>query len=104
MEHQSPTATEPYHIPLMVPQFPTEAVMRERLVELGHRPEFGCELVGFQQDGNSVAARIVDKGADRPFVSYSSAPMAATASRDTRSTSDFLARHLECAPLLQTSS
>ena len=61
MEHQDPTAAEPYHIPLMVPQFLTERVMRERLVELGHRPEFGCELVGLDQDGNGVAARLTNK-------------------------------------------
>src|ERR1700734_3910085 len=31
---------EPYHLSLMVPQFLTEAVLRERLAELGHRPQF----------------------------------------------------------------
>ena len=46
----APTPAEPYHIALMVPQFLTEAVMRERLLELGHRVEFGCELVGLDQD------------------------------------------------------
>jgi 2-polyprenyl-6-methoxyphenol hydroxylase-like FAD-dependent oxidoreductase len=32
--------------------------MRERLVELGHRPEFGRELVGLEQDEDGVTARI----------------------------------------------
>jgi 2-polyprenyl-6-methoxyphenol hydroxylase-like FAD-dependent oxidoreductase len=45
VEHEEATPAEPYHLPLMVPQFLTERVMRERLLELGHRPEFGCELV-----------------------------------------------------------
>src|SRR5277367_3024187 len=35
------TPDEPYLILLMVPQFLTEAVLRERLAELGHRPHFG---------------------------------------------------------------
>jgi 2-polyprenyl-6-methoxyphenol hydroxylase-like FAD-dependent oxidoreductase len=61
MEHQDPTPAEPYHITLMVPQFLTERVMRERLVELGHRPEFGCELVGLEQDRDGVTARLAGK-------------------------------------------
>jgi 2-polyprenyl-6-methoxyphenol hydroxylase-like FAD-dependent oxidoreductase len=59
MEHNDPTPAEPYQVPLMVPQFLTERVMRERLVELGHRPEFGCELVGMAQDKDGVTARLV---------------------------------------------
>jgi 2-polyprenyl-6-methoxyphenol hydroxylase-like FAD-dependent oxidoreductase len=57
-EYEEPTPAEPYHLPLMVPQFLTEAVMRERLVELGHRPAFGCELTGFEQDADGVTARV----------------------------------------------
>jgi len=53
------TPAEPYHLPLMVPQFLTEDVMRERLAELGCRPEFGTELVGFEQDADGVTARLV---------------------------------------------
>jgi hypothetical protein len=34
----------------MIAQFRTEAVMRERLAELGHRPHFGRQLAGFEQD------------------------------------------------------
>ncbi|EJT05843.1 FAD-dependent oxidoreductase [Rhizobium sp. CCGE 510] len=55
---EEPTPAEPYHLPLMVPQFLTESVMRERLLELGHQPEFGCELIGFEQDEASVTARL----------------------------------------------
>jgi 2-polyprenyl-6-methoxyphenol hydroxylase-like FAD-dependent oxidoreductase len=64
MEHQDPTPTEPYHITLMVPQFLTERVMRERLVELGHRPEFGCELAGLEQDRDGVTARLAGKAGE----------------------------------------
>jgi 2-polyprenyl-6-methoxyphenol hydroxylase-like FAD-dependent oxidoreductase len=61
MEHGDPTPAEPYHIPLLVPQFLTERVMRERLVEPGHRPQFGCELVGLEQDKDAVTARLAGK-------------------------------------------
>jgi 2-polyprenyl-6-methoxyphenol hydroxylase-like FAD-dependent oxidoreductase len=53
-----PTPHEPYYAPLMVPQFLTEAVMRERLAELGHRPAFGRELTGFSQDAEGVTAQV----------------------------------------------
>jgi len=55
---RGPTPAEPYSAPLMVPQFLTEAVMRERLAELGHRPEFGRELTGFSQDAEGVTAEL----------------------------------------------
>jgi 2-polyprenyl-6-methoxyphenol hydroxylase-like FAD-dependent oxidoreductase len=64
MEHQDPTPAEPYHLPLMVPQFLTEGVMRERLVELGYRPEFGRELVGVRQDKEGVTATIAGKAGE----------------------------------------
>jgi 2-polyprenyl-6-methoxyphenol hydroxylase-like FAD-dependent oxidoreductase len=54
----APTPAEPYYAPLMVPQFLTEAVMRERLAELDHRPEFGRELTGFSQDAEGVSAQV----------------------------------------------
>lgn len=58
-ERTDPTPSEPYHIALMIPQFLTERIMRERLAELGHRVEFGRELVDFDQDENGVTARLV---------------------------------------------
>src|ERR1700683_5050486 len=57
------TPDEPYLIPLMVPQFITEAVLRERLAEFGQRPHFGCELIAFEQDAEGVTAHL--KRADR---------------------------------------
>ncbi|MFT9442239.1 MAG: FAD-dependent oxidoreductase [Acetobacter papayae] len=53
-----PTPAEPYAAPLMLPQFETEAVMRERLAELGHYPCFSTRLMGFEQDSHGVTARI----------------------------------------------
>ncbi|WP_395517464.1 FAD-dependent oxidoreductase [Pseudorhizobium flavum] len=57
-ERPQATPAEPYHIPLMIPQFLTERIMRERLVELGGRVEFGCELLNFKQDQEGVTARL----------------------------------------------
>ncbi|MGA8614925.1 MAG: FAD-dependent oxidoreductase [Xanthobacteraceae bacterium] len=64
IDHQDPTPAEPYHIALMVPQFLTERVMRARLAELGHQPEFGCELVGLDQDADGVTARLAGKAGE----------------------------------------
>ncbi|ROM61772.1 2-polyprenyl-6-methoxyphenol hydroxylase [Pseudomonas brassicacearum] len=61
IEQNHPTPAEPHLSPLMVPQWLTEGVMRERLLELGHWPEFGCELVGLAQDTDGVSARLVGK-------------------------------------------
>ena len=58
-EVSAPTAAEPYRAPLLIPQFLTEAALRERLAELGHQPEFGCKLTAFQQNAESVTATIV---------------------------------------------
>ena len=59
VEAQAPTPAEPYQQPLMLAQFLTERVLRERLLELGHQPEFGCELVGFVQAQEGVTAQLV---------------------------------------------
>jgi 2-polyprenyl-6-methoxyphenol hydroxylase-like FAD-dependent oxidoreductase len=61
MEHRPATPAEPYGAPLMVPQFLTEGVMRERLAELGHKPGFGSELVGLEQDETGVTARLAGR-------------------------------------------
>ena len=55
------TPAEPYHMALMIPQFKTETVMRERLLELGQRVEYGCELIGLEQDQDGVTARLSGK-------------------------------------------
>ena len=58
-EVSGPTSAEPYRAPLLIPQFLTEAALRERLAELGHRVEFGSKLTGFQQDETGVTATVV---------------------------------------------
>lgn len=58
MERAPPTPAEPYTQPWLVPQFLTEGLLRERLLELGHRPVYGCELVGLEQDEEGVTARL----------------------------------------------
>jgi 2-polyprenyl-6-methoxyphenol hydroxylase-like FAD-dependent oxidoreductase len=55
---QEPDPAEPYRTTMMSAQFLTEAALRERLAELGHRPEFGRALKGFEQDAEGVTARI----------------------------------------------
>ncbi|WP_431256782.1 FAD-dependent oxidoreductase [Roseateles chitinivorans] len=57
-ETSPPTPAEPHQMALMVPQFLTEAAMRERLAELGHAPRHGCALVDFEQDEEGVTARV----------------------------------------------
>lgn len=57
-ERPDPTPAEPYQIALMIPQFRTEEIMRERLGKLGHAVEFGCELVAFEQGEGGVMARL----------------------------------------------
>jgi len=57
---EAPTAatpTEPYE-PLMLPQFLTEKVMRERLLELGHQVEFNLALTALAQDAEGVTATL----------------------------------------------
>ena len=57
-EELAPTPAEPYRTALMLPQFLTEGLLRQRLIELGHAPRFGCELTGFKQDKSGVTAQI----------------------------------------------
>ena len=64
VELAPPTAAEPYRIPLLVPQFLTERVLRARLAELGHAPRHDHELVGFDQDADGVTARIATPDGD----------------------------------------
>ena len=56
VESRAAIAAEPYGAPLLLPQFLTEQIMRERLLELGFRPEYGTTLAGFSQDEEGVTA------------------------------------------------
>lgn len=48
----------PYPFVLMVPQYETEAVLRDRLAEYGVVPQRGVELLAFDQDEAGVSARL----------------------------------------------
>lgn len=56
---EAPTIAEPYRMPLLVPQFRTEAVLRKRLAELDGAVDYGCELQGFEQDDDGVVAQVL---------------------------------------------
>lgn len=58
IENACSSPSEPYHLPLMVPQFLTERIMRDRLAEYGRFPEFGRELLAFEETEGIVTARI----------------------------------------------
>ncbi|MFC1419427.1 FAD-dependent monooxygenase [Streptacidiphilus cavernicola] len=53
---REPTPDIPYPESWMLPQWRTGEILRERLAELGGRPEPGTELVGFEQDPAGVTA------------------------------------------------
>src|SRR5690606_10955863 len=52
------TPAERYRMPLMVAQATTEAILRARLLELGHSPRYGHAVVGFDQHGDGVDVRV----------------------------------------------
>lgn len=56
------TPAEPYGTPLMLPQYLTEQVMRERLLVLGRRVEFGLALTDLAQDAEGVAVTLDGRG------------------------------------------
>lgn len=47
-----------YAGPLLTPQWRVEAVLRDRLAELGGRVEWGCELTGIEQRDDRVVAKV----------------------------------------------
>lgn len=59
-EGASPSPAEPHATPLMLPQFLTETILRQRLSELGHSPEYAAELAGIDQDAEGVTATLAD--------------------------------------------
>lgn len=59
-EGRAPAPDTPYTQPLLVPQYRTEAVLRARLLALGHAPRRGVELVDLRQDADAVTATLAD--------------------------------------------
>lgn len=62
-----PTPAEPYCLALMIPQFKTEAILRERLIELGHAPAFGVELTAMVVGTNGVNAILATADGEQPL-------------------------------------
>jgi len=58
-ELRAPTPDVPQPMPLMLPQWRTEEILRARLAGLGGQVETGTELSGFEQDGEGVSATLV---------------------------------------------
>jgi 2-polyprenyl-6-methoxyphenol hydroxylase-like FAD-dependent oxidoreductase len=52
------TTTHPYPNPLALPQWRTEAILRERLAELGGKVEFGLPVTSLNTAANGVAATL----------------------------------------------
>jgi 2-polyprenyl-6-methoxyphenol hydroxylase-like FAD-dependent oxidoreductase len=50
--------SEPYRAPILIPQFRTEALMRERLAEFGIAPQYSREVLGFTQDADKVSVSV----------------------------------------------
>jgi 2-polyprenyl-6-methoxyphenol hydroxylase-like FAD-dependent oxidoreductase len=66
-EPREPTPEVPYPTVLMLPQWRTEQILRDRLAELGGRVETG-ELVDFAQDDDGVTATLA--GGERIRTAY----------------------------------
>ena len=58
----SPTPDRPYDGGLMIPQWRTEQILRERLSEFGIDVERGVEVAGFEQTTDKVAVRLAGGG------------------------------------------
>ncbi len=57
-ERRPASPAEPYGQIVMLPQFTTEGVLRDRLAELGHAAEFGAEIIRLQSGKHEVKARV----------------------------------------------
>ncbi|MFI9205431.1 FAD-dependent monooxygenase [Streptomyces sp. NPDC053048] len=57
---RAPTPDSPYASGLLIPQWRTEQILRDRLAEYGVEVELGCELTGFTQDADGVVATLAD--------------------------------------------
>ncbi|MEV4049826.1 FAD-dependent monooxygenase [Amycolatopsis sp. NPDC049688] len=61
----------PYPNTRLIPQYRTDAVLHDRLGQLGGKVEYGRELTGFEQDGTSVTATVTgDDGTERITARY----------------------------------
>ncbi|WP_342248972.1 FAD-dependent monooxygenase [Sphingomonas sp. OTU376] len=56
---------EPYPLSLMIPQWRTEKLLRDRLAELGGHVEYGVEFTGLAETDGGVQARVLVDGEER---------------------------------------
>ncbi|MDT0414187.1 FAD-dependent monooxygenase [Streptomyces sp. DSM 41982] len=61
IEEAEPTESEPYGGTLMLPQWRTARLLRERLTELGGEVSYGHELTGLEQDAEGVRLRFAGR-------------------------------------------
>ncbi|WP_432159618.1 FAD-dependent oxidoreductase [Streptomyces sp. NRRL F-5630] len=61
VEEREATESEPYGGTLMLPQWRTARLLRERLVELGGEVSYGHELTGLEQDAEGVTLRFAER-------------------------------------------
>jgi 2-polyprenyl-6-methoxyphenol hydroxylase-like FAD-dependent oxidoreductase len=57
-----PTPGRPHPNALSLPQWRTEAILRDRLAELGGKVEFGCRVTGFHPDDDGVTVTVEHDG------------------------------------------
>lgn len=70
-EGRVPTPDVPYAIPLIIPQWRVEEILRNRLTQYGGRVELATELIGLEQNGDGVIAKLTHEGAtEQLFVRY----------------------------------
>lgn len=58
-----PSEQRPYPNALALPEWRTEAILRERLAELGGQVDFGCRLIDFHSDDDGVTTILERDGA-----------------------------------------
>ncbi|MFI6080289.1 FAD-dependent oxidoreductase [Streptomyces sp. NPDC051217] len=61
-DESAPSEGEPYPGPRLVPQWRTQEILYDRLVELGGSVTFGTALTGFTQDSEGVTAELSGGG------------------------------------------
>lgn len=64
-EARAPSPAEPYAQPLMLPQVLTERALRGRLADFGRAPEYGTELLGFEDHADAVTTRLGGPGGEQ---------------------------------------
>ncbi len=67
-EGRVPTPDVPYASPLIIPQWRVEEILRKRLAESGGHVELATELIGFEQNEDSVTAALSHSGGSEQVI------------------------------------